>query len=551
MSSTRQPYVDNDLECIGSAASGFARTTAKRLEALVSTGLEGIVEEARVVAERGVWVTFVAREPCCGAGVYLNVRARRALSETTNADVLALAQRVRGLEIPAVLPVHRFGVTDELLWVTTLAHRGRLLDQPTPEGPAERASRALAFLRQVAGPVSVMHRAGVAHGGLFAGSFHRDVEGRVRVRNVQFEVPILRSCLAAGIQTEAVACAAPEVREGARPEPASDQYTIAALVALIAGGTPPTLAGDLTGEDIPAAMRGPLRRALSRRPEHRFQGVLDLWDALAPLAANPSGAGAEPSARGLTRVVEGSGIQPASSTGGFDGARFGRRRRRDRTVGTEDVEPTRVGTSPSGGWWARTLAAAAVFLLFSGGVEVLIDRDGTPRAPESESPAAVTTTEAPAAADPPETETRTDLVADATAASERGAARAPDSTTTTASAPGGSESAPREVPARATRPVEPSTAVPARAAPTSPGATPTSVASAAPGRISLQTYPWGAAYVDGRYVGDTPLVDVRVASGDHTVRVERSGHEPYERDVHVRPGETLRLTGIVLRASGW
>jgi hypothetical protein len=71
-----------------------------------------------------------------------------------------------------------------------------------------------------------------------------------------------------------------------------------------------------------------------------------------------------------------------------------------------------------------------------------------------------------------------------------------------------------------------------------------------PGSLSLQTYPWGAVYVDGNFVGNSPLLDVRVAPGIHTIRVERQGYEPYLRELTVQPGQTLRLTGIVLTRGG-
>jgi hypothetical protein len=35
--------------------------------------------------------------------------------------------------------------------------------------------------------------------------------------------------------------------------------------------------------------------------------------------------------------------------------------------------------------------------------------------------------------------------------------------------------------------------------------------------------------------------------GDHVVRVERDGFEPFERTITVAPGDTVRLTDIVLR----
>jgi hypothetical protein len=70
-----------------------------------------------------------------------------------------------------------------------------------------------------------------------------------------------------------------------------------------------------------------------------------------------------------------------------------------------------------------------------------------------------------------------------------------------------------------------------------------------PGSLSIQTYPWGAVLVDGAYVGNSPLVDLPVRAGAHTIRIERAGYEPYVQLVDIQPGETVRLTGVVLTGS--
>jgi hypothetical protein len=70
---------------------------------------------------------------------------------------------------------------------------------------------------------------------------------------------------------------------------------------------------------------------------------------------------------------------------------------------------------------------------------------------------------------------------------------------------------------------------------------------AAPGRLVVGATPWAQLYVDGRFIGNTPVVDLPVAAGTHTLRLVRAGFEPEERVVSVAPGETLRVTRIRLR----
>jgi hypothetical protein len=67
------------------------------------------------------------------------------------------------------------------------------------------------------------------------------------------------------------------------------------------------------------------------------------------------------------------------------------------------------------------------------------------------------------------------------------------------------------------------------------------------GALSVQTDPAGAAvYVDGRFVGETPLTLPALAAGDHRVRVVKDGYLENSRIVRVSTGKSealqLRLT---------
>jgi hypothetical protein len=67
-----------------------------------------------------------------------------------------------------------------------------------------------------------------------------------------------------------------------------------------------------------------------------------------------------------------------------------------------------------------------------------------------------------------------------------------------------------------------------------------------PAYLSVSAWPWGSVSVDGRAVGDTPVLDVQVQPGTHRLRIERDGFEPYERIITLTPGQRLKLTGIAL-----
>ncbi|MFO8072599.1 MAG: PEGA domain-containing protein [Polyangia bacterium] len=62
------------------------------------------------------------------------------------------------------------------------------------------------------------------------------------------------------------------------------------------------------------------------------------------------------------------------------------------------------------------------------------------------------------------------------------------------------------------------------------------------GALSVTTTPWTAVHVDGKPMGNTPLVRVSVAPGRHVVLMENRDLGKRRRKViHVRPGEHVRL----------
>ncbi len=75
---------------------------------------------------------------------------------------------------------------------------------------------------------------------------------------------------------------------------------------------------------------------------------------------------------------------------------------------------------------------------------------------------------------------------------------------------------------------------------------PQTQASQAPGRLWVQADPWAYVYLDGEILQETPIMNLAIPPGRHTLRVARDLYEPFEQIINVSPGETVRLTGIVL-----
>ncbi|HEX4601499.1 MAG TPA: PEGA domain-containing protein [Gemmatimonadales bacterium] len=69
-----------------------------------------------------------------------------------------------------------------------------------------------------------------------------------------------------------------------------------------------------------------------------------------------------------------------------------------------------------------------------------------------------------------------------------------------------------------------------------------------PGRLSINATPWGVVSIDGRVVGNTPLLDLAVAPGLHRMRVQRAGFKAVERVIPVTAGQGVRITDVVLES---
>jgi hypothetical protein len=151
-------------------------------------------------------------------------------------------------------------------------------------------------------------------------------------------------------------------------------------------------------------------------------------------------------------------------------------------------------------------------------------------------------TELPTSEDPPASPATADTAEAAAPESPPASTPAPPPAERAEVVPPVTRAEPRQAPA--TQPPAPVSQPPRATPPAAPSADVT------PGTLSIQSYPWGSVYIDGAYVGTTPLLGYRIPAGNHVLRVERPEYEPYVEDLVVLPGQSLRLTGIVLSRGG-
>lgn len=102
---------------------------------------------------------------------------------------------------------------------------------------------------------------------------------------------------------------------------------------------------------------------------------------------------------------------------------------------------------------------------------------------------------------------------------------------------------PPPLPAPAPRPAAPARRTVTAAAPAVRVAPPVAMA---PGYLSINSKPWAEVSVDGRVLGNTPLLRIRVTPGRHKLDFRRDGFAPQSNWVTVAPGDTVRITGITL-----
>ena len=67
-----------------------------------------------------------------------------------------------------------------------------------------------------------------------------------------------------------------------------------------------------------------------------------------------------------------------------------------------------------------------------------------------------------------------------------------------------------------------------------------------PGYVAVNSMPWAELSVDGRVVGNTPQLGIRVSAGRHRLVLARDGFAPETTWVTVAPGATVKITGIAL-----
>lgn len=398
------------------------------------------------------------------------------------------------LDHPHIVSVHRHGVSPSFLWYSMAYCPGGPLSTVQPMAIIE----CISALQQIASALEYAHRSGTVHADLRPFNVLLDDSGGVRVS----DFGILRSL--GGVSALDTQECAPGALDYIAPEqlvkdgvtgPAADQYALGVLAYEYLAGRPAF--GATSAEDLAARRSaGPPADLKELRPDVPPRLAAAVRRALSEAPADRFMSVAE-FAAALTSRPAPLVLWPEQGTTTDDDLT-------DDEDPPDDTAPAPV-PRPRGKLWRITGVVAALLVLAAGGLWFAF------------STAAPSRTESAVVHPVPPPVTRPEPRA-------LDGERVPPASVEPSAAP------PQATPA---------TRQPLPAAPPAP--------RAPPALVVVSSVPWAELYVDGRLVGNTPVVGLRLKAGRHRLRLQRAGFRPYEEVVNLAPGQSLKLTGIVLQ----
>ena len=583
---------------------------------------------------------YLARDQVTGRLCSLKVLP---LTDATSATVDQFrkdAQRSAALDHPHIVAVHSFGATGDAVWFAMEYVQGRSLGDLLRTADRMDLKTCLRLVEQIASALEYGHRRGVTHGNLKPSNVLVDPEGWARVADFGLSAAfgsLPRRQPEASFEENFGHVAPERFGSAGVAGPASDQYALAVLAfsclarrAPFVGetmdeiarhhleGTPAPL-GD-TRPDLPPHVATSLARAMSRKPENRFAGVLDFATALAGVSvAEP--VGTIPVVAGPTLVKDESPSEPVTVAPAAEAAHpplllvnSGGSPRAPEADDEDDEDEVEAKDEPK-----RVQAK----LVPDDDEDELEENDPSVPQPVLLWPptarevvdAASQSPDAAATAQKAEEERRALLILENSGTNrsvvlarraamrvrqlvghwqtlpkrvrQGGGAGAAAAVLLLALVwwrvargheerpagwigerpPAGLDSASQGASATrtTTRPRNPSSTTRSTTPSTRPNTRPTTVARADtgakstpnhgtpatsandPAHLYINATPWGLLFIDDRPMGNTPRADLQIPPGIHRIRITRDGFLPYETEIAIEAGETLRLTDIVLQ----
>jgi serine/threonine-protein kinase len=292
------------------ANAGDDLTIVDEADLAVREALEDDFHFEGFLGQGGMSVVFLVRELNLNRLVALKVLPKRFMSEASSAERFRQeAMIAASLDHPNIVPIHRFGSTPRCLWYTMKYIRGRSLAELLHDvGPLDLHD-CFSLVEQIAGALYYAHRRDVVHRDMKPANVMLDENGWAYVCDFGVAKAMGNPRLTqTGGTIGTPLYMSPEQLYGRELDGRSDQYALAVMTFELLTGRNP-FAAESVGEivqkqcsqpapsvlefrkDLPVRVAEGLARAMSKRPEDRFDDVTEFLTAMGgrrPRRAPPS-----------------------------------------------------------------------------------------------------------------------------------------------------------------------------------------------------------------------------------------------------------------------
>lgn len=212
--------------------------------------------------------------------------------------------RLTELNVPNIVPIEDFGDDDESIYIATRVMQGGTLDarlkrfyEEGPEScPLPGLEEIAGLMERLAQALDTLHENGLVHGQLDPRSIMFDSQGQAYLADVGLtKLHKLIYGLESTNSFNMSKYSAPELWEGVRPQPASDQYSLACMIYELLTGRAPfdadtiyklmqkhvndvALPPHYVRKELPADLALPFWQALAKPPAKRHKSVMAFYD---------------------------------------------------------------------------------------------------------------------------------------------------------------------------------------------------------------------------------------------------------------------------------
>ncbi|HXF96125.1 MAG TPA: protein kinase [Gemmatimonadales bacterium] len=539
------------------ATSAQTENLMDRLQRLVA----GKYEVRRALGKGGMGVVFLAQDLTLEREVAIKV-----LPPDISQDPQVIkrfqqeAKTAAKLDHPNIIPIYRVESEGGLNYFVMKYIAGTSLEDVLERRQPLAADYIQRVLWEAACALGHAHQRGVVHRDVKPANIMFDHDGRVMLTDfgISKALQAASGFTGTGMIIGTPHYMAPEQAKGAPVDGRADQYSLGVVAYRMVTGELP-FTGDsvhtilykhifedpprAARTDVPEFVSAAIGRALSKDPDQRFPTMEEFATAVWPEQPVPAPGKGPGAARPRARVV--AADVPTEVT----------------TAPTTPLPAARPrpGRPPAARPGSRAGWIAGILLLAGGGAAgYLVLRPGggkgggpAPSPPGSAAPGVVQVAPSQVTLQPGERTGLTATVFDQDGRLMAGApvrwtssaeavARVDGEGVVTALGPGTATIVAQAGERRAEAVVEVRAPAPATGGGRQEPRPQTGPPPVQQGFITVNSEPPSTVFIDGREVGQTPVVEFAVAPGTHTIRLERPGYRTVSERVQVAPGETVR-----------